>query len=113
MSSTLVRTGNELPNCHLITIVIMSIVGRYFWSGYLRCAKSLECSGEGEGRHAMVMKTAATLLLRRGVHPKVVSEMLGPADISIALRVYAHVTPHMQQAAMEIMDGLFGREIME
>jgi len=29
MSSTLVRTGNELPNCHLITIVIMSIVGRY------------------------------------------------------------------------------------
>jgi len=39
--------------------------------------------------------------------------MLGPADISIALRVYAHVTPHMQQAAMEIMDGLFGREIME
>jgi hypothetical protein len=47
MSSTLVRTGDELPNCHLITIVIMSIVGKYFWSGYLRRAKSLECGGEG------------------------------------------------------------------
>ncbi len=54
--------------------------------------------------------TAATLLLSSGVHPKVVSEMLGHTDISITLRVYAHVTPHMQQAAVEVMDGLFGRE---
>jgi hypothetical protein len=36
--------------------------------------------------------------------------MLGHTDISITLRVYAHVTPHMQQAAVEVMDGLFGRE---
>ncbi len=50
--------------------------------------------------------TAATLLLSRGVNPKVVSEMLGHADISITLRVYAHVTPHMQQAAMEVMEAL-------
>jgi integrase len=51
--------------------------------------------------------TAATLLLSRAVHPKVVSEMLGHADISITLRVYAHVTPHMQQAAVAVMDALF------
>lgn len=51
--------------------------------------------------------TAATLLLSRGVHPKVVSEMLGHADISITLRIYAHVTPHMQQAAVAVMDALF------
>jgi integrase len=37
--------------------------------------------------------TAATLPLSRGVHPQVVSEMLGHADIAITLRVYAHVTP--------------------
>jgi integrase len=42
------------------------------------------------------------------VHPKVVSEMLGHADISITLRVYAHVTPNMQQAAVEVMDAMFG-----
>ena len=53
--------------------------------------------------------TAATLLLSRGVHPKVVSEMLGHADISITLRIYAHVTPHMQQVAVDVMEGLFGR----
>lgn len=52
--------------------------------------------------------TAATLLLSRGVHPKVVSEMLGHADIAITLRVYAHVTPTMQQAAVDAMEHIFG-----
>ncbi len=37
--------------------------------------------------------TAATLVLASGVNVKVVSEMLGHADVSITLRVYAHVLP--------------------
>lgn len=53
--------------------------------------------------------TAATLLLSQGVHPKVVSEMLGHADISITLRVYAHVNPTMQQAAVDVMERVFGQ----
>ncbi len=57
--------------------------------------------------------TAATLLLGRGIHPKVVSEMLGHADISITLRVYAHVLPHMQQAAVALMETLFGAPTSE
>jgi integrase len=52
--------------------------------------------------------TAATLMLSRGVHPKVVSEMLGHADISITHRIYAHVPPHMQQAAVDVMEHVFG-----
>jgi len=48
--------------------------------------------------------TAATLLLRRGVNPKIVSEMLGHANISITLDVYSHVTPDMQEAAAKVMD---------
>jgi integrase len=52
--------------------------------------------------------TCATLLLARGVNPKVVSEMLGHADISITLRVYAHVTEGMQQAAVDTMEQIFG-----
>lgn len=51
--------------------------------------------------------TAATVLLSRGVNIKVVSEMLGHADIAIILRVYAHVIPNMQQVAADIMDGVF------
>jgi hypothetical protein len=51
--------------------------------------------------------TAATLLLGQGVNVKVISEMLGHADVSITLRVYAHVLPHMQQQAAEAMDTMF------
>ena len=51
--------------------------------------------------------TAATLLLSRGVNVKVVSEMLGHADISITLRIYAHVIPNVQQVAADVMDSMF------
>lgn len=50
--------------------------------------------------------TAATLLLAAGVNVKVVSEMLGHSSVVITLRIYAHVLPHMQQAAVSVMDGL-------
>jgi len=49
--------------------------------------------------------TAATLLLRRGVNPKIVSEMLGHSSVSITLDIYSHVTPDMQQQAADAMDG--------
>jgi site-specific recombinase XerD len=52
--------------------------------------------------------TAATLLLASGVNVKVVSEMHGHADVSITLRGYAHVLPHMQQSAVTVMEGLIG-----
>ena len=48
--------------------------------------------------------TAATLLLLNGIHPKVVSEMLGHADVVITLKLYSHVLPHMQQEAAAAMD---------
>lgn len=54
--------------------------------------------------------TAATLLLGQGVNIKVVSEMLGHADVSITLRVYAHVMPHMQREAVHAMDRLLSGE---
>lgn len=53
--------------------------------------------------------TAATLLLSRGINPKVVSEMLGHSTISITLGLYGHVTPHMQQGAADAMDALLGQ----
>lgn len=52
--------------------------------------------------------TCATLLLRRGIHPKVVSELLGHSTIAMTLDRYSHVLPDMQQAAMDAMDGLLG-----
>ena len=37
--------------------------------------------------------TAATLLLQQGIHPKIVQERLGHADISMTLNTYSHVRP--------------------
>jgi len=50
--------------------------------------------------------TCATLLLRRGIHPKVVSELLGHSTVTMTLDRYSHVLPDMQQAAMEAMGGI-------
>src|SRR5215469_14187592 len=52
--------------------------------------------------------TAATLLLGRGINPKIVSEMLGHARIAITLQLYSHVTPHMQHQAADAMDAALG-----
>jgi len=49
----------------------------------------------------------ATLLLKAGVHPKVVSERLGHANIGITLDIYSHVLPGMQEAAVEKLDRIF------
>jgi len=51
--------------------------------------------------------TAATLMAAKGVHTKVVSEMLGHASIGITLDLYSHVTPSMAQQAVTAMESLF------
>lgn len=43
--------------------------------------------------------THATLLLSGGIHPKVVQERLGHANILITLNTYSHVLPTLQRAA--------------
>ena len=48
--------------------------------------------------------TAATLMLGSGTPVKVVSEMLGHANVGITLNTYAHVLPHMQQEAIERLE---------
>ncbi len=48
--------------------------------------------------------TCATLLLAANEHPKVVSERLGHASITLTLDTYSHVLPTMQQAASEKLE---------
>ena len=52
--------------------------------------------------------TCATLLLRQGVNPKFVQELLGHADISLTLNTYSHVLPEMGDAAAGGMDAALG-----
>jgi len=52
----------------------------------------------------------ATELLRAGVHPKVVSEALGHANVAFTMNVYQHVLPTMgERAAAAIETALGGR----
>ena len=48
--------------------------------------------------------THATLMLAAGIHPKIVSERLGNASISITLETYSHVIPGLQESAAEKFD---------
>src|ERR671921_512589 len=52
--------------------------------------------------------TCATLLLKQGVNPKFVQELLGHADIALTLNVYSHVLPDMGDAAAGAMDAALG-----
>ena len=47
--------------------------------------------------------SCATLLLGEGVHPKIVSDLLGHSQIGITLDLYSHVTATMQAVAVEAM----------
>jgi integrase len=51
--------------------------------------------------------TAATILLLKNVNPKIVSEMLGHANIAITLDTYSHVLPNMQDSAVAAMEEAF------
>ena len=50
--------------------------------------------------------TAATLLLSKNVHVKVVSEMLGHSSITITLNTYSHFVPSLHDQAADVMDAL-------
>ena len=51
--------------------------------------------------------TCATLLLSKGVHPKLVQELLGHATISITLDTYSHVLPGMGDQTAAAMESAF------
>lgn len=48
--------------------------------------------------------THATLMLKQGIHPKIVSERLGHATVTTTLDTYSHVLPGLQQAAARQFD---------
>jgi len=57
-----------------------------------------------DARHAH-----ASILLKQGIHPKVVQERLGHASIEMTLDLYSHVAPGMQEAAAANFDKMFNK----
>jgi site-specific recombinase XerD len=52
--------------------------------------------------------SAATILLGKGTHPKLVQELLGHSSIDITMDIYSHVIPSMQHGMMEKWDDFLG-----
>jgi len=50
--------------------------------------------------------THASLMLKQGIHPKIVQERLGHASIQITLDTYSHVAPGLQAAAANHFDDI-------
>jgi integrase len=59
-------------------------------------------------RRPPAFTTCATLLLRQGLYPTFVQELLGHRDVSLTLNVYSHVLPDMGDAAAGAMDAALG-----
>jgi integrase len=74
---------------------------RYIWHTVRNKA------GLKEFRFHDLRHTCATLLLLANVHPKVVSERLGHANIEITLNTYSHLLPGMQESAVAALSGVF------
>ncbi len=62
--------------------------------------------GVKDARH-----THASLLLKQGVHPKIVQERLGHGSIQITLDTYSHIVPSMQKAAASRFDEVLVEQI--
>ena len=78
---------------------------------YYRTYKKLlkeEAKMEGFRFHDL-RHTFATLMIKKGVDVKIVSEMLGHAPIQITYDTYVHVMPGMTEQAAMVLQGVFTR----
>ncbi len=48
--------------------------------------------------------THASLMLKQGIHPKIIQERLGHSTIAVTSDTYSHITPGLQEAAAEGFD---------
>lgn len=92
-----------------LDLVFANEIGRYIGATNLRLRSFRGLLARAELpsiRFHDLSHTAATLLLGQNVNVKVVSEMMGHANIAITLDTYSHVLPTMQAEAVK-MEALF------
>jgi integrase len=70
-------------------------------------SKPVEAHPDLDALHLHELRhTHATLLLRAGVHPKIVSERLGHADIQTTLNTYSHAVRTLRRGAADLVGEL-------
>ena len=100
------KMGDAFQNNDL---VFPSEVGTPVLSGNLdkrHFKKILKQAGLRKIRLYDLRHTMATMLLSKGVNPKIVSERLGHSSVALTLDIYSHVLPTMQLDATNHMEDL-------
>jgi integrase len=69
--------------------------------------KLVKCTGLKAIRLHDARHTHASIMLKQGIHPKIVQERLGHSSIQITLDTYSHVAPGLQEAAAQRFDDAF------
>ena len=57
--------------------------------------------------------TFVSLMLLRGVSPKVISEALGHASLAFTMDTYSHIIKGMQEDAMKLLDDVLPKGILQ
>jgi integrase len=90
-------------------LVFSNPTGGHLWATSLNSVfhNRLRAAGLPDLRIHDLRHTAASHLLTRGVHPKVVQELLGHSTITLTLDTYSHVVPSLTRDAADQMEGFF------
>ena len=91
---------DDLVFCHINSNPLLPDTITHAWIKLLR-RKGLKNIRLHDTRH-----THASLMLKQGIHPKVVQERLGHSSIQITLDTYSHVAPGIQSLAAKKFDEL-------
>lgn len=94
LDSGIVFTGQQGQSLHVNVLVVQ----------FKRLIRQAELP---DLRFHNLRHTNATLSQAQGVHPKIVQERLGHADIAMTLNRYSHMTPDMQRSAADSLDAAF------
>jgi integrase len=91
-------------------LVFTTATGRHIEPRNLNTAlgRLLARAGVRRIRFQDLRHTCATLLMSRGVSPRMVMDILGHSQIAVTMNTYGHVIPAMQQEAAGHMDNALG-----
>lgn len=96
-------TDDRLVFCHYDGKPLRPNTITRAWS-MLAASASVKVIRLHDARH-----THASLMLKQGIHPKIVQERLGHSTIAITLDTYSHVAPGLQEAAAKHFDELLNK----
>jgi len=91
---------NDLVFCHYDGTPLLPNSVTHAWTKLVR-----RCGLNGVRFHD-ACHSHASLMLKQGIHPKIVSERLGHGGIAITFDLYSHVAPGLQRAAANKFDDI-------